>query len=83
MVWTLSPGSTQLPRAAQIANPNFIFIGQVIYVPGSASTYTVQRGDTLRLIAARYSTSVDSLLALNPQIWNANWIYTGQLIRVR
>jgi LysM repeat protein len=67
----------------QIANPNFIFIGQVIYVPGSASTYTVQRGDTLRLIAARYSTSVDSLLALNPQIWNANWIYTGQLIRVR
>jgi len=67
----------------QIANPNLIFIGQVVYIPGSASTYTVQRGDTLRIIAARYGTSVSALLSLNPQIWNANLIYTGQVIRVR
>ena len=67
----------------QIANPNLIFIGQVVYIPGSASTYTVQRGDTLRIIANRYGTSVASLLALNPQIWNANLIYAGQVIRVR
>jgi peptidoglycan endopeptidase LytE len=67
----------------QIANPNLIFIGQVVYIPGSASTYTVQRGDTLRIIANRYGTSVDSLLALNPQIWNPNLIYVGQVLRVR
>src|SRR5512140_658750 len=65
----------------QIANPNLIFIGQVVYIPDSASTYTVQRGDTLRIIANRFGTSVDSLLAINPQIWNANLIYTGQVIR--
>jgi LysM repeat protein len=67
----------------QIANPNLIFIGQIVYIPGSASTYTVQRGDTLRIIAARYGTSVSSLIALNPQIWNPNLIYAGQTLRVR
>jgi LysM repeat protein len=81
----------------QLWNPNLIYPGQVIYLPssssyyyssytynswGSASTYTVQWGDTLRIIAARYGTSVDRLMALNPQIGNAHWIYAGQVIRI-
>jgi N-acetylmuramoyl-L-alanine amidase len=49
-------------------------------VPGSGQAYTVQRGDTLRKIAARANTSVDAILQLNPQIWNANVIYVGQII---
>ena len=42
----------------------------------------VQRGDTLRKIAARFETSVDELLRLNPNIKNRNLIYVGQKIVV-
>ncbi|HEX7976845.1 MAG TPA: LysM peptidoglycan-binding domain-containing protein, partial [Anaerolineales bacterium] len=44
------------------------------------NTYTVQRGDTLRKIAARCITSVNALTRANPQIKNANLIFTGQLL---
>lgn len=67
----------------QISNPNVIYVGQAITIPGQqASTHIVQRGDTLRIIAARYGTTVDALLALNPNIRNANLIYVGQVVRV-
>lgn len=67
----------------QISNANLVYIGQVINVPaGAPSYYTVQRGDTLKIIAVRYGTTVESLQALNPQIWNPNWIYAGQVIRL-
>ena len=42
----------------------------------------VQAGDTLGIIAARYGVTVWDLLALNPQIWNASLIFTGQVINV-
>ncbi len=66
----------------QIANPNLIYVGQVINLPAGLATYVVQKGDTLRIIASRYGTSVDNLLALNLQIKNANLIYVGQVIRL-
>ena len=67
----------------QISNPNVIYVGQAITIPGQqSSTHIVQRGDTLRIIAARYGTTVDALLALNPNIRNANLIYVGQVVRV-
>jgi LysM repeat protein len=66
-----------------ITNPSLIYVGQVIYLPGAvASYYTVQRGDTLRIIANLYGTSVYNLELLNPQIWNPNLIYVGMTIRV-
>ena len=75
--------SSLLAANPQIWNPSLIYAGQVVYLPAAAPTYyTVCRGDTLRKIAARYGTSVASLLALNPRIWNANLIYAGQVIRV-
>jgi LysM repeat protein len=69
----------------QIKNPNIIYVGQAITVSGQASsqTHTVQRGETLRIIANKYGTSVDALLALNPNIKNPNLIYVGQVIKVR
>ena len=69
----------------QIKNPNIIYVGQAITLPGSgsATTHTVQRGDTLRIIANRYGTTVDAILALNPNIKNPNLIYVGQVVRVR
>jgi LysM repeat protein len=74
----------------QINNPSLIYVGQVINIPGGGSSsgynpsyYTVQRGDTLRIIANRYGTTVYNLQVLNPQIWNPNWIYAGMVIRVQ
>jgi LysM repeat protein len=48
-----------------------------------SSYYTVQRGDTLRIIANRFGTSVYTLLSLNPNIWNPNIIYSGMVLRIR
>ena len=77
----------------QITNANWLYIGQVIYVPGAfyAPTpinpavwyYTVQSGDTLRMIADRYGTTIYNLQLLNPDLWNPNWIYPGMSIRVQ
>ena len=44
--------------------------------------YTVKKGDTLGAIALKYNTTVAKLMALNPQIKNANLIYVGDVIRL-
>jgi LysM repeat protein len=82
----------------QAANPGvgyWIYAGQALIIPGSyqnpapapsypsyGGTYVVQWGDTLRIIANRMGVSVNDILAVNPQIWNANWIYAGQVINL-
>ena len=48
-----------------------------------AQYYKIVPGDTLGKIAAKYGTTVNKLMALNPQIKNANLIYAGDTIRVR
>jgi LysM repeat protein len=50
--------------------------------PSSGNTYTVQSGDTLRKIAARINSTVNYILAVNPQIKDANTIYVGQVINL-
>ena len=85
-----------LARANGITNPNRIYIGQRLVIPGTAATtaqpkkaapassggvYIVQRGDTLAKIAARYRTTVSALMALNG-IRNPNVIWVGQRLRV-
>ena len=79
-----------------IKNANLIYEGQrlTIYVsspgnpppsnppPASGQTYYAVKGDTLRKIAAKFNTTVDALLKLNPQITNPNVIYVGQAIAV-
>jgi len=69
----------------QIYNPNIIYVGQAISIPGQAqaSNHVVQKGETLRIIANKYGTTVDAILVLNPNIKNPNLIYVGQVIRVR
>ena len=68
-----------------ISNPNLIYPGEVLRirgnVSGSVATYTVQSGDTLSEIAARYGTTVNELVNLN-EINNPNLIYTGEVLRL-
>jgi len=67
----------------QILNASLIYAGQVISLPAAAPVYyTVKRGDTLRIIANSYGTTVYSLQLLNPTVYDPNLIYPGQVLRV-
>ena len=76
-----------------ITNANVIYEGQrLVYpengggnpnpVPNPSGLYTVQKGDTIKKIAAWTFTTVDEILRVNPQISNANLIYAGQVINM-
>ena len=73
----------------ELGTSNLIFPGQVLQLPGTILgtdggyfVYIVARGDTLKGLATRFDTTVDALLAGNPEITNANTIYEGQWIKV-
>jgi LysM repeat protein len=79
-----------IAEANGISNPNFVYAGQRLVIPagavpaspsGPTSTYVVQRGDTLRTIASRYGTTVTNLASWN-SLWNPDFIYVGQVLRV-
>jgi peptidoglycan DL-endopeptidase LytF len=73
-----------------ITNANLVYEGHRLTVPasgtvpdtGTGQVYTVVRGDTLRKIAARFDTTVDEILKINPQIKNANLIHVGDKINI-
>lgn len=78
-----------------IVNPDLIFVGQVLTLPGcsgvvasqppmvsppsAGQTYVVRPGDTLSQIAAWRGVSVDYLCQLNG-LKNPNFIYVGQVL---
>lgn len=71
-------------RAAnpQIRNPNLIFPGQTIALPQSGTArYTVQAGDTLSGIAARFGLDWHDL-ALDNGLANPGMILPGQTLRL-
>ncbi len=84
-----------LASANHISNPNLIFAGQHLTIPGQSTstpaptppasgggqTYTVRSGDSLGAIASRYGTSVSALASAN-HIANPNLIYPGQRLTI-
>lgn len=83
-----------LMTANNIYNPNLIFAGQTLCIPGSAPVppppppkptcgtyYTVQWGDTLSSIAARYGTTVQAIMRAN-NIVNPNFIFAGMILYI-
>lgn len=68
----------------QISNPNLIFAGQSLTIPGggaSGGNYTVRSGDTLSGIAERLGVDWHTL-ALDNGLANPNLIFPGQTLRV-
>jgi LysM repeat protein len=83
-----------LAAANGIANPNQVYAGQRLVIPGqgtarpapaqptpSGQTYTVQRGDILSAIARRHGVSTWELAQAN-SIRNPSTIYAGQVLRI-
>lgn len=81
-------------RANNIFNPNTIYVGQVLCIPGSVSNppppppppppgsctwYTVKPGDTLGRIALAYGTTIFAIQRAN-NIPNPNLIYVGMVL---
>lgn len=71
-----------------LPDPNKIYPGEVLKVPGGAAptppsvtSYTVQSGDTLSGIAAKFGTSWQHLAQING-LANPNLIYPGQVLRI-
>ncbi len=78
-----------LQLANGISNPNLVYVGQVLVMPGAllkgngvTDIYIVNHGDTLKSLATMFNTTIETLLALNPGIANANLIYAGQRLNV-
>lgn len=69
--WLTVPSGSAVPAPTIPAPP-----------PTSGNTYTIQSGDTLRKIAARINSTVNDILAVNPQIADANKVYAGQVINL-
>ena len=80
--------------ALRLANPevgsgSLIYPGQSLLLPGAVMNtdggyivYVVARGDTVKALAARFQSTVDSILATNSSIKNVNLIYEGQRLNI-
>lgn len=71
-------GPPELLPAGDPNSPDFV--GPPEALAGADTTYAVAAGDTLSAIAARNGTTVDALLAANPQITDPNRIRAGDQI---
>jgi LysM repeat protein len=75
-------------EANSVENPNLIYVGQRLTIPGSSAppatesgVYVVQTGDTLSSIATRSQTTVEQLVRMNG-LTNPNLIVVGQRLAV-
>ncbi|WLR49792.1 LysM peptidoglycan-binding domain-containing protein [Bacillus tianshenii] len=68
-------------------DPSLIFPGQVLVVSNQQQStdqvfYIVNAGDHLYSISTRFSSTVEQMLQLNPEISDPNVIYINQMLRV-
>jgi LysM repeat protein len=78
-----------IQQANGLSSPNRIYVGQTLLIPDptpaaappATGTYVVQPGDTLSGIAARFGSTVPTLMAANA-LPNPNYIWVGQRLRI-
>jgi len=74
-------------QANNLRDPNHIYTGQRLVIPAGTGTlpggtyYTVQRGDNLTLIAARFGSTVSAIVQAN-NLQNPSFIYAGQVLLI-
>ena len=68
--------------AAVVLVMMFMMAAKPVQAQGTGVYHIVQAGEYLSLIAQRYGTTTQAILAANPQITNPNFIYSGQTIFV-
>ncbi|MBF7095562.1 LysM peptidoglycan-binding domain-containing protein [Alkalibacter mobilis] len=78
-----------IATANKISNVNYIYVGQVLVIPGTSTQpvpapttelkYTVKAGDTLWAISQKYGVTVQAIAVAN-KITNTNYIYVGQVL---
>jgi len=77
----------ELLRLNDLPEPNLLHAGQAIFLPPSpaaaagTAAHIVEAGETLALIAAKYQTSVETLLELN-HLADPNFIPVGEALIV-
>lgn len=89
IAWRFGDNIWNLAARNGITNPNYIRAGQVLYVcgwvapPGPGPIYhTVRWGESLWSISRLYGTTPWAIASMNG-IYNLNFIYAGQVLRVR
>lgn len=76
---------SELQRLNNIKDPNKIYVGQVLKLPGAKNApvyHTVKKGDTVSELAAKYGTSIAKIKEWN-KLKDVNKIYVGQKLRVK
>ncbi|CUS04920.2 exported protein of unknown function [Candidatus Promineifilum breve] len=85
MRWVLrrgKPAGRLFVLAALMLVMLFLVAARPAEAQGNGVYHIVQRGEYLSIIAQRYGTTQQAILAANPQITNPNLIFAGQTIFV-
>lgn len=72
-----------IPGAATVVDESIPICGPLYLAGFYGKWHSVERGDTLSELAEEYRTTVANIMALNPEISDADKIYFGRRIRVR
>lgn len=90
IAWRYGTTVMAIARLNGLVNPNRIYVGQRLQIPGSQPApqpprcgvwYTVRPGDTVSALALRYGTTVWAIVSAN-NLANANRIYVGQRLYI-
>lgn len=89
------PVSTLLALNPELIDPSTVVVGQLLYLARDpmlrlepcpdlpeCALYVVRPGDGLSTIAGRFGLTLAAILAANPEISDANAIFSGQVIRL-
>ena len=72
--------SVQQIRQLNNLNSNIIYVGQMLRIPTSTATYTVQQGDTLLTISDRFQVSSIYRMTLLLGNWNCYIHWRGSYV---